>query len=81
MNIELIAIEATVNEIDSPHLFLNELSELINRYLKENESNTPDFILAQYLENCLITFNIATRQREEWYGRNPDLPKFLEPLD
>ena len=38
---------------------------------KENESNTPDFILAQYLESCLTAFNTATQQRENWYGRDP----------
>ena len=51
--------------------FKNELCSLINRASKENASNTPDFILAQYLENCLTTFETATQQRENWYGRDP----------
>lgn len=50
--------------------FENELQSLINRYSKENESNTPDFILAQYLAGCLATFATATQQRETWYGRD-----------
>jgi len=50
--------------------FEKELEELINRYSKENESNTPDFILAQYIENCLSAFTCAVQQRETWYGRD-----------
>ena len=50
--------------------FEKELEDLINRHSKENESNTPDFILAQYMSNCLKNFNIATQQRETWYGRD-----------
>lgn len=50
--------------------FLLDLTHLINRYSRENESNTPDFILAQYLEGCLAAFTTATQQRETWYGRD-----------
>ena len=51
--------------------FKKELENLINRHSKENASNTPDFILAIYLENCLDAFNMACQQRENWYGRDP----------
>ena len=37
----------------------------------ENGSNTPDFMLAQYLLGCLEAFNIAVTTREKWYGRGP----------
>ncbi|MDD5292069.1 MAG: hypothetical protein PHY46_02660 [Candidatus Omnitrophica bacterium] len=50
--------------------FKKELEQLINRYCKENDSNTPDFILAEYLQDCLNSFNQATQMRETWYGRN-----------
>jgi len=50
--------------------FQTELEQLINKYSVESESNTPDFILAEYLGNCLNTFNIAIKRRETWYGRN-----------
>lgn len=50
--------------------FLKELQELINKHNKENASNTPDFILAQYLEGCLAVFVTATQQRETWHGRD-----------
>ena len=50
--------------------FQTELEQLINKYSVESESNTPDFILAEYLGNCLNAFNIAVKRREDWYGRN-----------
>jgi len=54
--------------------FEKKLCLLINQYSKENASNTPDFILAQYLSGCLDAFNIAIQQRENWYGRDPHGP-------
>ena len=49
--------------------FIKELETLINKYSMENDSNTPDFILAEYLSNCLKTFNTTLQRREAWYGR------------
>jgi len=49
--------------------FKTKLQTLINQYSMENDSNTPDYILAEYIENCLHAFNKATQQRETWYGR------------
>lgn len=50
--------------------FEQELASLLNRASMETTSNTPDFILAQYLLGCLATFNTAVQQRETWYGRD-----------
>ena len=49
--------------------FEQELRELINRQSAESESNTPDFILAQYIIGVLSAFNEAVQHREAWYGR------------
>lgn len=49
--------------------FNRELTSLLNRYSKENGSDTPDFILANYLIGCLRTFNYTQNAREKWYGR------------
>lgn len=47
--------------------FEKELAALINRYSLEGRSNTPDFILAEYLACCLGAFNVACRAREaDW---------------
>lgn len=63
------------------HKFEEELIRLINKYSMENESNTPDFILAIYLGNCLAAFNQATQQRETWYGRDARPSLTLEVKD
>ncbi|HSR79099.1 MAG TPA: hypothetical protein VLN57_21175 [Xanthobacteraceae bacterium] len=57
-----------MERIESP--FEKELSSLINRHSQEQASNTPDFILTQYLIGCLAVFTTATQQRETWYGRD-----------
>jgi hypothetical protein len=50
--------------------FIKELEELINKHSVENHSNTPDYILAQYITDCLNTFNRVTAARDKWYGIN-----------
>lgn len=61
--------------------FIGELEMLINRFSKENDSNTPDFILAQYLTSCLAAFSVATSQRDRWYDFKSGLADLTsEPL-
>jgi hypothetical protein len=50
-------------------LFEDELEQLINRFNEEAGSDTPDFILAEYLRACLDSFNRAVKLRELYYGR------------
>jgi len=45
-----------------------EIETVLNKYCKENDSNTPDFILTTYLMNCLKAFNSAVNSREKWYN-------------
>jgi hypothetical protein len=61
------AIDA-VNQYD----FKKELAQLINKYSRENGSNTPDWILAEYLVHCLNAWNSSVNARERWYGRHGD---------
>jgi len=46
---------------------IREISELINRNNLEAGSDTPDFILSEYLYNCLMNFNKTTVARTKWY--------------
>lgn len=48
----------------SSTVFRRELEVLINKNNMEIGSNTPDYILAEYLTNCLNAFDLAVRQRE-----------------
>ena len=43
---------------------MREFAEVINRNSLEGESNTPDFVLAKYLFDCLIAYNQALVTRE-----------------
>ena len=59
------------NAGEQPMSFQQELEQLINKHSQENGSNTPDFVLAKYMHNCLGAFNEAVQDRELWYGRKP----------
>lgn len=50
--------------------FTQKLASLINITSRENESNTPDFILAEMMHDCLRAFERASLRREDWYGRS-----------
>lgn len=60
--------------------FERELASLLNRNSKENESNTPDFILANYLLDCLGAFNRVTVNRDKWWGFVPKIGHGSDPL-
>lgn len=61
--------------------FERELAALLNKYSKENESDTPDFILAKFLNNCLVAVNrwhpgdllnfygLMMKDRDKWYNK------------
>ena len=49
--------------------FQKALESLLNRYCKDNASNTPDFLLAEYMLNVLDAFTTLNNKRERWYGR------------
>ena len=50
--------------------FRKRLEEVINSESMENESNTPDFILADFMAKSLEAFDHAVLQRERWYGHH-----------
>lgn len=54
--------------------FKRELEHLINKNSMEANSDTPDFILAEYLTNCLIAFDHATSRRDRWYREDDHDP-------
>ena len=49
---------------DKQEAFGHELRALLNRHSLENDSNTPDIVLATYLRDCLSAFNCSVRTRE-----------------
>lgn len=43
------------------------LEVALNVYNAESASNTPDYILAQYLTDCLAAFDKAVKLRAQYY--------------
>jgi hypothetical protein len=56
--------------------FEHDLMDLINRHSLENESDTPDYVLATYLVSCLESYNEAVNSRKEYFVDNRLLPQF-----
>lgn len=54
--------------------FREELIVLVNRYSLENGSNTPDYILADYLIACLRVFDETVNTRSVWYDKAQNQP-------
>jgi len=52
--------------------FREQLRDLLNHYSMENGSNTPDYILADYLISCLRTYDAAAQQLKQHLG-NPQM--------
>lgn len=46
-----------------------ELASVLNKHCAENGSNTPDFILAEYLIACLKAFNVANNSCRAFQGQ------------
>lgn len=47
---------------------MERIREVINCECAERNSNTPDYILAEYLLDCLAAFDKATMARDNWYS-------------
>jgi hypothetical protein len=41
--------------------FLKELEQLLNKYSKDAETNTPDFILAEFLDKVLEAYRVRNQ--------------------
>jgi len=46
----------------------NDIAAVLNKHSVENDSDTPDFILAGYLVKCLEAWNAHVRWRRTWWG-------------
>jgi hypothetical protein len=49
---------------------IRDFAEVINKYNLEIDSNTPDFIIAEYLYDCLVNANVMIAGRCIYY--NPE---------
>lgn len=67
----LIAAHTLDREEGPEPSLAEEISMVLNRHSAENGSNTPDYILAEYLLGALASWEQATKDRDRWYGIKP----------
>lgn len=46
--------------------FASELCSLLNKHSQDNATNTPDFVLAEFMLGVLRAFDLAMQQRDGW---------------
>ena len=51
-----------------PDAFRDELTKLINEHSVEQCGDVPDYILAQYLCDCIEALHNAAKRRDRWFG-------------
>lgn len=53
-----------------PEEFKRDLMHIINKHSLEGGSDTPDYILAEFLCSCLLAFNSTVKARSKWFGKD-----------
>ncbi len=69
-NIQKFGYNNLIIEPPQPKNLLEDIKHAINCRSAENGSNTPDFILGEYLQGCLELLDTTINEREKWYGRD-----------
>ena len=49
---------------------VRDIARVVNMYSLEQESQTPDYILAEYMLKSLSDLNRLMRDRDYWYNGN-----------
>lgn len=60
--------------------FRKKLEHLINCESMEGGSDTPDFILAEFLADSLAAFDKAVSRRSQWYAPAEEKPPHVPPV-
>lgn len=58
--------------------FEKELETLLNCHSKDNDTNTPDFLLAEFLTKCLQAYKDMNDKNDIWHGRRRDDTETLD---
>lgn len=57
--------------IESPPTLEEDFRRAINSHSRENASDTPDSVLAQYLIRCLLAYEDAINERKRYFTKPP----------
>jgi len=61
-------IMITIEERQDYQDIVRDIAQVVNKYSLEQESQTPDYILAEYMLKSLSDLNRLMRDRDYWYG-------------
>lgn len=50
--------------------FVREIAAVCNRFSVENRSDTPDYMLAEFMTGCLNVYENTLCARAEWRNEN-----------
>lgn len=64
----ITGIDTLPPPVDRYTRFRDELQQVINSKSMENGSDTPDFMLAEFLTDALMSFDRLMQRRDSWYG-------------
>lgn len=56
-------------KIDKEIQFKKDLASVINKHSRERFSNTPDFILAEYIYQCLSAYERTIKMNFDWHKK------------
>lgn len=80
-----VDLDEAIEDLNKPQperpTFAQELVSLINRHSIENISNTPDWILCDYILGCLRAYDMAIHYREEYHGRPGTIGVTHKPVE
>ena len=65
---ERIEIMINIEERQDYQEIVRDIARVVNMYSLEQESQTPDYILAEYMLKSLSDLNRLMRDRDYWYG-------------
>jgi hypothetical protein len=69
MSNETMQIDQSQPQPDSQ--FMKDIQSVINKHSRESMSDTPDYILAKYLEDVLVCLSVAILRRDQHYQFGP----------
>ncbi len=59
------------DRVAPPVVLAEELRRLLNITSRDNTSNTPDYVLAEFMLAALTAFEAGIKERDRWYGIAP----------
>lgn len=66
------------DKVDFGIAFREDLRKLLNQHCIDNYCNTPDYILAAFLEEILNNYTLIIAKRDFWFGFDPNKGHHIE---